>query len=285
MRIQRTANRVVPREILCSGDADQSWPSAVKLLKSAARAIVLTPIRRLRKRARRARRHRDEQTLLRHAPLVVHSGPFKEMSLRGAISPLGPKVLGTHEMELGGIFDELCRLDIHHVVNVGGADGFYATGLLRHFPNARGTVFEMIDSHHAAIAEMAAANDVKQRLTILGACTVDTLSSVIRDAERTLVLMDVEGAERDLLDPARIPSLRKAFVLVELHDFVDPHISKMVRDRFTHTHRLTTVQSRPRRVEDLPAIEGVDAPTLLRLATEGRPTRMEWFWLRPDAPG
>jgi hypothetical protein len=258
--------------------------SHMNVLKSAIRATLLTPIRRLRKRARRAQRRRDEQALLRRVPLVVHSGPFKEMSLRGAISPLGPKVLGTHEMELRAIIGDLCRMDIHHIVNVGGADGFYAIGLLRHLPNARSTVFETIDSHHEAIAEMAEANGVRQRLTILGTCTIDTLSSVIRDAERTLVLMDVEGAERDLLDPARILLLQRTFVLVELHDFVDPHISKAIRDRFMHTHQLTEVRSRPRRVEDLPAIEGVDASRLLRLAAEGRPGEMEWFWLTPHVP-
>lgn len=255
----------------------------MNVLKSAVRAALLTPIRRLRKRARKAQRKRDEHGLLRHAQLVVHSGPFTGMSLQGAISPIGPKVLGTHEIELNALVESLCRSDIQHIVNVGGADGFYAIGMLRHLERARGTVFEMVASHHESIVQMASANGVLDRLTVKGTCDVASLASVLRGGERALVLMDVEGAEREILDPDAIPSLRHASVLVELHDFVDPRVSSAIRRRFEPTHRITVFQSRPRRVEELPAIEGMGISTMLRLADEGRPAQMQWFYLEPSA--
>ena len=251
------------------------------LLKSAIRAAVLTPVRRLRKRARRAQRQRDERTLLQYAPLAVLRGPFAGMRLQGACSPIGPKVLGTHELELAPVIERLCRSDVRHIVNVGAADGFYAVGLLRHLGTARAIAFELLAPLHASMRTLAASNGVAERLDIRGACDRDALSAVLGDGTRTLVIMDVEGAERDLLDPGHNAALRRAQILVELHDFVDPAISRTIRSRFVQTHAVTVYRSRKRTQADLPPIAGVDGATLLRLADEGRPTEMEWFWLEP----
>ena len=142
----------------------------MKVLKSMVRAVFFTPVRRLRKRARHARRQRDEKVLLEHAPLTVRSGPFAGMNLEGACSPLGPKVLGTYEMELWALIETITRSPVQHVVNVGAADGFYAVGFLRHLPMARATAFEMLTSHHAHIDTLARTNGVRDRLAIHGAC-------------------------------------------------------------------------------------------------------------------
>ena len=165
----------------------------------------------------------------------------------------------------------------------GRSDGFYAVGLLRHLPAARATAFEMLTSHHARIDTLARVNGVRGRLTIHGVCDSSSLSSALGRDEGTLVIMDVEGAERELLDVARIPGLRDARILVEVHDFVDPHISSLLRQRFAGTHHLTAYRSRRRTVEDLPPVPGVGMDVLLRLADEGRPSQMEWFWLEPHA--
>ena len=255
----------------------------MKALKSIVRTVFFTPVRRLRKRARHARRRRDEKVLRDHVPLTVRSGPFAGMSLEGACSPLGPKVLGTYEMELWALIETIARSRVQHVVNAGAADGFYAVGFLRHLPAARATAFEMLPSHHAHIDELARTNGVRDRLAIHGACDSSSLSSALNRDECTLVIMDVEGAERDLLDLARSPALRHARILVEVHDFVDPNISGLLRERFAATHRFTAYRSRRRTVEDLPPVPGVGVKVLLRLADEGRPSQMEWFWLEPHA--
>jgi hypothetical protein len=38
--------------------------------------------------------------------------------------------------------------------------------------------------------------------------------------------MDCEGCEAVLLDPALVPALRTTEVVVELHDFCSPHVSR-----------------------------------------------------------
>lgn len=258
--------------------------SDVTVLRSLVRAVVLAPVQRFRKRALRARRHRDERDLVAHAGRVVLTGPFAGMSLQGACSPIGGKLLGTHEMELAPIIESLCRSEIQHVVNVGAADGFYAVGMLRRLKAARATAFEMLMPYHSAIDELARANAVRDRLAVRGACDVEALASALAGDTRTLVIMDVEGAERELLDPVRVPPLRGTSVLVELHDFLDPQISTILRRRFEPTHRVTSYRAAARTVRDLPAVAGMRSQALLRLADEGRPAAMEWFWLEPLRP-
>ena len=251
------------------------------LLKSVVRAVVLAPVQRLRKRAQRVQRHRDERALAARAGLRVQTGPFAGMSLQGARSPIGGKLLGTHEMELAPVIERLSCSDMQHVVNVGAADGFYAVGMLRRLTTAHATAFEMVESYHSAIDELARSNGVRDRLAIRGACDVEALASAMAGNERTLVIIDVEGAERDLLDPSRVPRLCDAWILVELHDFVDPQISTILRRRFDATHRVTCYRAAPRTVRDVPAVAGMSARGLLRLADEGRPALMEWFWMEP----
>ena len=105
-----------------------------------------------------------------------------------------------------------------HVINVGAAEGYYAIGLLRCLPTVRGSAFETEVSYHTGTAEMARINQVGlDRLEIHGTCDAPALCETLRraDRERTVAVIDVEGAERDLLDlysipgtPARVPAGR-----------------------------------------------------------------------------
>jgi hypothetical protein len=97
-----------------------------------------------------------------------------------------------------------------------------------------------------------------------------------------VAVIDVEGAERELLNLDSVPMLRHVSLLVEIHDFIDPQISTLLRDRFRSTHTLTVYRSQERRTGDLPFIKRMPSRVLRRLAQERRPTTMEWFWFTPN---
>ncbi len=253
----------------------------VNVLKAIVRSAVLTPVRRCHKWLRRARRRAGEAGIVRQIGLDVQRGPFTGMLLVPSNCPLGPKVLGTHELELWPVIEAIIRSDVQHVVNIGAAEGYYAVGLLRCLPDARVSAFELESSHHEFIKALALRNGVDARLTVYGICRTEELISVLKPDEATVLVVDVEGAERELLDLEGVPALRTARILVEVHDFVDPQISTLLRRRFQNTHRLTVYRSRPRQPADLPSVSGISTRLLLSLAQEGRPTTMEWFWFEP----
>jgi hypothetical protein len=67
------------------------------------------------------------------------------------------------------------------------------------------------------------------------------------------VVCDCEGAERDVLRPDVAGALARADLLVEVHDNVDPSLSRLLRARFESTHEIRAVHPAPRRARDCPA--------------------------------
>ncbi len=59
--------------------------------------------------------------------------------------------------------------------------------------------------------------------------------------QRALVLCDIEGAEKDLLDPAVSPALAGMDLIVESHECLQPGITQTLIDRFQTTHQITVI--------------------------------------------
>jgi hypothetical protein len=57
-----------------------------------------------------------------------------------------------------------------------------------------------------------------------------------------LLLCDIEGAERELLDPIASPALKGMDIIVESHDCLIPGITAMLMARFKDSHDITLVQ-------------------------------------------
>jgi hypothetical protein len=99
------------------------------------------------------------------------------------------------------------------------------------------------------------------------------------------VICDIEGAERDLLDPAAAPALVDSDILVEIHDGPEATaIHDTLRDRFAHTHviRFTKYEGRS-------ASDAAGAPWLgharnrMRAVDERRTFGVEWGYFRARA--
>jgi hypothetical protein len=90
-----------------------------------------------------------------------------------------------------------------------------------------------------------------------------------------------------LLDPATVPSLRRATILVELHEFVEKGISEEIRQRFVGTHKVIQIWQQERTIADFPFKDfysrWLPKPYLRWAVNESRPERMSWFWMEPRA--
>ena len=56
-----------------------------------------------------------------------------------------------------------------------------------------------------------------------------------------------------LLDPVRVPSLRRALILVETHEGMVDGVEGHLQERFAATHDIEVIRSRARTRDDLPA--------------------------------
>ena len=193
---------------------------------------------------------------------------------------LVPKLLGSFELELHRVVEEVVRQRFPIIINIGCAEGYYAVGLARVLPDARVHAFDRDPSFRHLCGAMAALNSVEDRVTIYGAATPDQLQTLAQD-QRVLIFCDCEGCERELLDPSGIPSLRGASIVVEMHDFIDRATSGTLLKRFEQTHVIAVIDSSnrdPRKYDELEALPDEDAALAV---DEFRPEQMQWAWMRP----
>jgi hypothetical protein len=216
--------------------------------------------------------------------LTVQAGPFKGMKYV-KITPnhaFVPKLLGFYEQELHPCLEEVIRRGYDKIVNVGSAEGYYAIGLGRHFPKAKICAYDIELQEQQLCRELARLNGLADRLQMEGWCEPEGLQGQIEG--RTLIIVDCEGGEMAVLDPARAPKLAEADLLIEIHDFDGTtRVGSAMRERFAATHDLTVIRSVPRRVEDHPLVAFLPSESGRQLAVMEREGMQDWFFLRSRA--
>jgi hypothetical protein len=175
----------------------------------------------------------------------VRDGPFKGMAYldRAAEGCHAPKLLGVYESGLHPHLEWIAGQPYGAVIDVGCAEGYYAVGLALRLERARVYAYDTNPAAQAMCRELAALNGVAERVTVGG-----TLAGTDFEKFRgraTLVICDIEGGEKDLLDPERFPALKRMDVLAECHDSFVPGVSQLLRERFAPTHEIALVGHEP----------------------------------------
>jgi hypothetical protein len=121
-------------------------------------------------------------------------------------------------------------------------------------------------------------------VSIEGCCGAQELEAALNCPGENLVICDIEGAEAELLDPAKVPQLALTWMLVEMHDAFRPDVSALLRQRFSKSHCIKEVQSTLRHWYDFPgrrsAATFLPRSLALRAMEKGRPPQ-SWFWMQP----
>jgi hypothetical protein len=174
----------------------------------------------------------------------VYAGPFKDMILTvdALLAYQAPILLGCYEHELHPAFERAIAADYERVLNIGCSVGYYAVGLARRMPRAIIEAFDIAPDARKKCIDMVRVNGVEGRVSVLGEFFGDDFAKYAD--KKTLVVMDIEGAEKTLLNPEKYPALRNMDVIVELHDLMDATISKTVSDRFAPSHTIEIVKNR-----------------------------------------
>ncbi len=213
--------------------------------------------------------------------LTVQSGPFAGMQYIRV--PPGyafiPKVLGIYEQELHRLVNDLLRNGYITLINVGSAEGYYAVGFAYSDPEIRVYAFDIDPREQDHCRALVSANHLDSRVTIGGRCDCAELERLIN--EKTLIVMDCEGCEYDLLDLERAPSLARADMLVEIHDYQGKQNgTDILTARFASTHEITVISSVPRRIEDYPALNFLRDPAARQRAVTEREGHQDWIFFR-----
>lgn len=215
---------------------------------------------------------------------VVQAGPFRGMQILRETSwgagEVCPKLLGCYEAELHAPMAEVKAKAFPLVVNVGCAEGYYAVGLARRLPQARVIAYDVSLAAQAVCRAAAEANGVGGRLEVRGACTPQTLAADLAGQAPAFLLVDCEGAETEVLDPAQTPGLERCDILVECHDFLNRSITPSLLSRFAATHSAERIEEGARNPNH-PLLRRVASLDRWLAVCEFRPEHMHWLLFRP----
>jgi hypothetical protein len=181
---------------------------------------------------------------------VVRSGPFRGTYVRSYSHTVGrPKWLGTYERELHPAWNAIIAAAPQTIYDIGGAEGYYACGLLRALPRARLEVWEALERERELLRLNAARNGVAARCGVHGLCDESALDEALRRAQPDVVICDIEGGERELLTEAMLQRLHTATLVVETHGL---DVFETVRCRMQATHEVEVIEPQQRTIADWP---------------------------------
>ncbi|UCH12736.1 MAG: hypothetical protein JSW18_01985 [Candidatus Omnitrophota bacterium] len=197
-------------------------------------------------------------------------------------------LLGTYELELQDIVKRIVKNKFQLIINIGAGSGYYTVGLARSIPSTKIVAFETAEKS-PLIFYNAHINHCQNQISFKGCCNIPTLQATMKECTSdSCIIIDAEGAEKELLNPSLVPPLRNCFILVELHDYVFRDIGRVIKSRFSESHNITEIIQRDRVLSDYPfripwIIQLVFKRYLVNLINERRPERMRWWYLVPKA--
>lgn len=212
--------------------------------------------------------------------ISVLNGPFKGMLYINTAygSQLLPKIIGSYEEPIHQWIREISNNGYSSIIDVGCAEGYYAVGFKYLNKNSMVYGFDLNKSAINAASRLALLN--KCEVHFEENCSHSTLNKLAGNG--TLLFCDIEGAELELLNPSKAPSLISTDILVEAHDCFVENLSDILIDRFCTTHSIKIAIDYPFRANsyELPATNILSDGEISDLQNEMRPQKMSWIFMK-----
>ena len=224
-----------------------------------------------------------ENTLTAQNGTTIMSGPFKDMIYDVPASEGGrvPRLLGAYEKTLIPVIESIIAAAPPLIIDVGCAEGYYAVGLARRMPDSIIWARDTDETAQERAIALAKSNHVSNRVKVGGKLTHADFD--ICRAQETTVICDIEGGEDALLDPDRAKGLRRANILVEVHENIIPGLTERLAARFADTHHIQEI-GRSFDSSDLPDwMAGLSDLDRLLALWEWRNGPTPWLWMQRKA--
>lgn len=233
------------------------------------------------------RKYRDINLLvLTEFNYTICNGPFIGMKYisKSNASSLSPKIIGTYEMELHPIIEDIISINYKNIVDIGCAEGYYAVGFAYRLKDTIHCHVYAYDTNKEALenlTKLTKINSVMEKITVNSYFDHNEFS--VYQNEHTLIFCDIEGDELYLLNPEQAPSLLTYDILVEIHDGGEKSdtIKKALHTRFSKTHYIQLIKYTNRTAQDAKKITWTtDSKQRERAINEGRKYGLEWMWMK-----
>jgi len=220
---------------------------------------------------------------------VIKFGPFAGVpATEDCLQHCWMRLLGIYEFYLHDCIERAIGFNPKIIVDVGASSGYYSIGMASRLPRARHVAFEMQQSERDSFSRTASKISVP--IDLRAECRPDDLIQIAEENRRGFLIMDCEGAERELLGDAVWNGLRDWMVLLEVHDYQAPGAGEEILQRFSASHDIQILWSRNPSPQEFQSV--VPWPfhyycvsVLSRMCDEGRGGVMRFFFMVPRGIG
>ena len=224
-----------------------------------------------------------QNTLLQQQGTLVMQGPLAGMDFlpQSAEGCHIAKLLGCYEQPLQPFIEQAITNAYPTILNIGCAEGYYAVGMARRMPSTQVLAFDVNPKAQEVCNALAQKNEVSDRVKVGALFKPEDFARYTN--QKVLVLCDIEGAEKDLLDPEISPALKGIDLIVESHECLISGITQTLINRFKESHQITLVQDNgQRQLKDSPQWFNNLAHLDQLLATwEWRSGATPWLVMKP----
>lgn len=219
---------------------------------------------------------------------TVAYGPFKGLKLGEnswwGYSDRSSILFGLYEQE---VLNELLNVPSTRrtFIDLGAANGYYGIGVLVSNHYDRSYCFEMSEIGREVIGKNAELNAVSNKLKIYGVAEKDFFKSLpLEQLSKSVLLVDIEGAEFTLLDADLFKALKDVIIIIEIHDFFfedgEKKLSKLRLDSSPYFN-ITEITTGSRDLSKFPELKTFSDTDRWLICSEGRKQLMTWYRLDP----
>lgn len=219
---------------------------------------------------------------------TVRYGPFTGLKLErnpwwGRLD-LGSQCLGLYELEILNFLSHLEPGRFSTFIDIGAADGYYAVGMLKSLRIPKAICFERSDSGRDAIGRLWRNNGSEGVLEVLAEANPRTIAELSQnDLSCALVMVDIEGAEFDLLVKKTLSILKFCTVIIEIHNWIDDFLARyteFLHDASKH-YDIAILERLDRSTSHINELRDFTDDNRLLLVSERRPCLMRFLKLSP----
>ena len=170
-------------------------------------------------------------------------------------------------------------------IDLGAADGYYSIGTLISGRFKKSYSFEISPKGQEVIKKNAILNNVSKKIEIFGEATINFYDQIPKkDLSQSVILIDIEGAEFNLLNKKVFENLKNSIIFIEIHEWFfkdgEKRLKQLMNDAkpFFKASELTTTS---RDLSIFPELSNLNDSERWLIASEGRGRLMTWIRLDP----
>ena len=170
-------------------------------------------------------------------------------------------------------------------IDLGAADGYYGIGVLINNLFQKSICYEISEKGRKIIRDNAILNNMLERVIIRGVATKDFYNDIpLKDLKNSVLFIDIEGAEFDLMNKASFDAFDQSIIFIEIHEWGltdgKQKLKKLLEDSL-QTHQITELTMGSRDLSIFPELKTFDDTDRWLMCSEGRGQLMTWLRFDP----